>query len=488
MSFTSRESLWRNRDLRIAVAARAASLLGDEVALVALILRLHDEGASAAHVAALLAAGMLPIVLLAPVVGVVVDRYDSRRLLVGTSLAQAAVCLALAAVEGHAALLGLAALLGTGQAVNSATWLALVPRIVGNERVAEAMGLMQAAFTLVGIGAPALGGLMSGLYGTRVVLLLAAASFLSVTIAALLVETRRARAAPGASARARDGIAFVRRDPVVAPLVAALAAFVVFGMMVNVVEVFLVRDTLSASATWYGVLGATWAGGIVIGSVSAGRLSTTHARVIGACVAAPLMSLAFLGFAAAPDVIALLPITVAGGTANGILNVCAVAVVMTRAPDEIRGRVAAAIGAVFSAGSVTSLVAGGILGQALTPRQVFAVSGVLALSTAAVCVPRAIRASRDAESRATGLEPASPDVGRGVPARHRGDFDDVAGVRAVDEAAATDVDAVVAQAVEEDQVAGLQLAAVDGGAMAVLGGGVVWEGDAELRVDVHDKA
>jgi MFS family permease len=411
MSFISRRSLWRTRDLRIAVAARAASLLGDEVAIVALILRLHDVGASPAHVAALFAAGMLPVVLLAPVVGVVVDRYDSRRLLVGTSLAQAAVCLALASVEGHAALLGLAALLGTGQAVNSATWLALVPRIVGTERLAEAMGLMQAAFTLVAIGAPALAGLTTGLCGTRVVLLLAAAAFLGVTGAALLVGTRRVGVAPADEVRARDGIAFIRRDPIVAPLVAALAAFVVFAMMVNVVEVFLVRDTLSASATWYGVLGATWAGGVVLGSFSAGRLRTEHARVIGACVAALFLSFAFLGFAAAPDVIVLLPITVAGGTANGILNVCASAVVMTRAPDEIRGRVGAALGAVFSAGSVTSLVAGGILGQALSPRQVFAVSGLLALSTVAACVPRAIRASRRAESRAAALEPASADVG-----------------------------------------------------------------------------
>src|SRR5262245_24699147 len=221
MSFISGRSLWRSRDLRIAVAGRAASFLGDEVVLVALVLRIHDGGASPALIAALLAAGMLPVLLLAPLVGVLVDRYDSRRLLVGASLAQAAVCLGLASVESHAALLGLAALLGAGQSLNSTTWLALVPRIVGTERLPEAMGLMQAAFTLVGIGAPALGGLLSGLCGTRVALLLAAVSFLGVSVAALSVRTRRMGAAPADKLRAREGIAFVCRDPVVAPLVAA---------------------------------------------------------------------------------------------------------------------------------------------------------------------------------------------------------------------------------------------------------------------------
>jgi MFS family permease len=377
------------------VTARSASLLGDEVAIVALVLRLHDEGASPALVAALIGSGMLPMVLLAPLVGVVVDRYDSRALLLSTSLAQAAICAALAFVHGHAALLGLAALLGAGQALNSTTWVALVPRIVGDERLAAATGLMQASFTIVGIGAPALGGLLSGLYGARVPLLLDAATFLGVAIAALLVRTRRSGVAASAeTVRAREGIAFLRRDPILAPLVAALAAFVVFAMMVNVVEVFLVRDTLAAGATWYGALGATWAAGIVVGAIMAGRLASEHAPVVGACTAAGVMSLVFLAFAASPSVLALVPVSLVGGAANGVLNVAASAVVMTRTPDPIRGRVAAALGAIVSAGSVASLVAGGALAAVLSPRQVFALSGALALVAVAALVPRAIRASR----------------------------------------------------------------------------------------------
>lgn len=395
MSFISRDSLWRNRDLRIVVTARSASLLGDEVAIVALVLRLHDEGASPALVAALIGSGMLPMLLLAPVVGVLVDRYDSRVLLLSTSLAQAAICVGLAFVDGHAALLALAALLGAGQAINSTTWVALVPRIVGDERLAAATGLMQASFTIVGIGAPALGGLLSGLYGPRVPLLLDAATFVGVAVAALLVRTRRSRAASDDEPmRAREGIAFLARDPVIAPLVAALAAFVVFAMMVNVVEVFLVRDTLSASATWYGVLGATWAAGVVVGAIAAGRLTSEHARVVGTCWAAAVMAVVFLAFAASPSVTALLPVSIVGGVANGVLNVGASAVVMTRTPDEIRGRVSAALGAIVSAGAVVSLVAGGALAAVLSPRQVFALSGALALAAVAVLVPRAVRASR----------------------------------------------------------------------------------------------
>src|SRR6185437_9660908 len=68
------------------------------------------------------------------------------------------------------------------------------------------------------------------------------------------------------------------------------------------------------------------------------------------------------------------------------------------------------------------------------------------------------------------------------------DLDDVAGVRRLHELAVADVDAHVAVAVEEDEVAGLELVARDGRAGAVLRGRVVRERDADLRVGPHHEA
>src|SRR6266513_1455995 len=75
--------------------------------------------------------------------------------------------------------------------------------------------------------------------------------------------------------------------------------------------------------------------------------------------------------------------------------------------------------------------------------------------------------------RPASLDAARPDVCRGVPARDAGDLDDVAGVRRVDEGVAADVDADVAEPVEEDQVARLEVAARDRAAHAVLRVGAV---------------
>ena len=134
MSFTS-TSLRRNRDLWIAVVARAVSLLGDEAALVALTLRLHDGGSGAWWISVLFVAGMAPLVLLAPIAGALVDRYDSRVLLVWSGLAQTAACLVLVQVHSVPLVLALVAVLGAGQAVNGATWQALLSSIVGADQL-----------------------------------------------------------------------------------------------------------------------------------------------------------------------------------------------------------------------------------------------------------------------------------------------------------------------------------------------------------------
>src|SRR4051794_5518692 len=97
MSFTvrRRDSVLRSRDVTIAAAARSVTLFGDLLAVTSLVLVVQGRGDSAWAVAALFVAGLLPVVLLAPAVGRLVDRTSSRPLLVGGGLAAAAVCAAM---------------------------------------------------------------------------------------------------------------------------------------------------------------------------------------------------------------------------------------------------------------------------------------------------------------------------------------------------------------------------------------------------------
>jgi MFS family permease len=146
MSFRS-----SRRDVTRVVVAKSVSWLGDMLAEVALVLRLQSHGAGAGAVAALLMANALPIVLLSGVVGRVVDRWDNRRLLVASSLAQAVVCAVVAFVTPTPGVLALVALLGAGQAVNSACWQSLLATIASGDALTRAIGRAQAGQTMAGV-------------------------------------------------------------------------------------------------------------------------------------------------------------------------------------------------------------------------------------------------------------------------------------------------------------------------------------------------
>ena len=117
-----------SRDLRLLAGAVALSAAGDMLLVVVLALRVHDLTGSGFAVAALFAALMAPIVICAPLAGRLVDRTETRRLLLVVSLAQAAVAGALVFADGLAPILALGALLGVGAASRARPRLRWSPR------------------------------------------------------------------------------------------------------------------------------------------------------------------------------------------------------------------------------------------------------------------------------------------------------------------------------------------------------------------------
>ena len=376
--------LARNRDFLISLAGRCASRFGDEVAVVALTLRLQAAGGRPYLIALLLAAGLVPSIAAAGPAGRIADSVDSRRVLVTAAVAQAACCVPLIFVHQVAAMIVLVALLGIGAAFSQATWQALIPRAVGEDNIGTATAVQQAVFTFATILAPAVGGILAAAFGTGIPLALDAVTFGAMAVAAAMVRTRRAgaRAAQGGQAEqgrpdTAGGWAALRSDPLLAPLVAGLTAFVLLGMMTNVVQVFLVRETLHASAAWFGGLEAITMAGLACGVLACGRITTDAARAWAVAAGAAIMSLAALAFGLAPAVLLLVPFAVLAGAGNGMVNVCAATLVMTRTQEQMRGRVSATLGAVLNAASVASLAAGGALAAVLDPRQVYLLAGGL---------------------------------------------------------------------------------------------------------------
>ena len=378
----------------VSASARAVSELGNALAVVALVLRMHDSGGGAGWVAAVLLADAVPIALLSPVAGVLVDRFDNRRLIVAASLVQVGLCTALAFTSSTAAILALVAMLGACTALTGPAWGALARRMVVPEALAGVFGLQQTLSALALVAGPALGGLLMGAYGPRVPLLVDAATFLAVTGAAVAIRVRRrpdaeraARGADATSPRMRDGFVLVWRDRPLAAVLAMLCAFILVGEVVNVAEVFLVRDALGASATAFGIVSAAWAVGLLIGGVLGGTRSSAVQQLRAVLGSALVLAVASGLAGTVPSVGALVALFLVGGVANGVLGVCAMAWTMLRVDDAVIGRVGAALNGVTRMSGILALAIGGLAVGLLEPRLVFGLSGAAGVAVVLAFLP-----------------------------------------------------------------------------------------------------
>lgn len=385
-------SVWAHPDMRIVLPARALSVLGDSVTYVALSVRVAQSG-QPGQITALLIAFAAPVFLLSRWAGRLVDGHDSRRLLVGAGLAQVAGSAGLVWGPNLPAVLGFLVLLQVGQAITNPTWSALVPRIVTEALVGRAVAVQQSTSAAATLAGTAVGGILYDRVGYHYTVLLDTITFAVLVLAAARVRTRRggpakqhntAHAAQEAGAHpgTDTGLGFVRADPLLRLLIPALWVFILTAEGTNVVEVFLVTQTLHASATVYGVVGLTFAGGTMLGPAATALLNSQRRHVTAIAAAAAAMGAALAGAGLAPTVQTLLSLYLLAGISNGVLNASISTLVTVRTPDQLRGRVSASLNGTARGFSVLALLVGGLSGQYFGPRTTLVLGGCTAILTA----------------------------------------------------------------------------------------------------------
>ncbi len=372
------------RDLRLLAGAVFLSAAGDLLALVVLALQVHELTGSGPAVSALVATTLVPVVLLAPLAGLVADRVESVRLLVGASLAQAVLAVALSSTTDLAAILALSSLLAAGGAFAQPAEFTLVPAVAGAGRVTEATGVVEAA-RYAGFAAGPLLGAGLAVLGTQAALLANAATFLAIAAAGAALRARRPPvAAPaGDRPRALDGLRLLVADPVLrVTLAAAVGALLVVSATLTV-EVFYVRDVVGGSGAAYALVVAAWMAGLVVGASALARRVPARLAAAGALVALAVQG-AGIGLQAAW---AIVPVAVAGflvgGVGHGVKNVLLRTLLTVRVPAAVHGRAFAAYNAARTSAELAALAAGGVLVTALGPRAALVVAGSAAIAAGA---------------------------------------------------------------------------------------------------------
>ena len=189
-------ALLRRRDIGLLWTGGLISETGDWLLLVGLPVWVLQLTGSSLVTATVFLVGLLPSLVVGPLAGVLVDRWDRRRTLVAVSLAQAAFLLPLLAVNGRGQLwivyLVMAVEAALGQ-LNDPARNALVPALVGGADLVGANGLIGLNGNLARLVGSPLGGILVEVAGLPGLVVGDAASFL---VGAVLVALVRPKPAP----------------------------------------------------------------------------------------------------------------------------------------------------------------------------------------------------------------------------------------------------------------------------------------------------
>ncbi|GAA3644688.1 hypothetical protein GCM10022267_34220 [Lentzea roselyniae] len=350
-------------------------------------------------VAAILVAELLPLVLGAPLAGVLVDRLPNRRLLIIALLFQGIAIAAIAPLMGQPAfVLALVFLSGSGRAIAMPAIAALVPHIAGEEEATRGYAWLGTARSVGNIAGVTGGALLAGIFGHPAALLIDGATFgVYAVLLAFVRSDRRPSGEHEQRPSALAGIRHVRRDPVLFAAILGLAFFVGAVVVINVADPAFVRFVLHGDEFLLGAMQACWMVGILVGNRLAARLGTVSQAAHALAVTGITTGIAVLIPAAFPYVVAAGIGWFIGGVSNGVDNVTANAIVRLRTPEEMRGRAFAAVSSLVMGANLLGTAAAGGLLLVMGPRAVFALGGTGALLSGAAClvfVHRALKRER----------------------------------------------------------------------------------------------
>jgi MFS family permease len=359
------------------------SLVGRQVTVVAVPFQVYSLTHSSLAVGGLGLAQAVPLITGSLVAGPISDRFDRRRILLGTqvSLGACSALLTLGAILGRPPLVILYIIVAVAafvSSVDSPTRQAMVPGLVSAARLQGALSVYIAIFQVASIAGPAVGGLVIAGLGLPEAYGLDVAGFAAAVVVVLTLPAQRPEGAPRGNPFAGfgSGFAFVRRQPVILGGFGMDLAAMIFGLPRAVFPALAVA-TFHSGAVGLGLLYAAPGAGAMVAALTTGWLSRSSrlGRIIIVSFAAWGIAIVVFGFARALW-LGLLLLAIAGA-ADIVSEVCRTTILQTVSPDAIRGRVTSVSymvvvggpfvgdlesGAVASAfGAEISVVSGGVL-------------------------------------------------------------------------------------------------------------------------------
>jgi len=372
-------SVMRNRGFALLWSGQFLGILADWSLRTMVLIWVYGLTHSGVAVSLVGLAEALPLLALAPLAGVFIDRWSRSRAMAGSLLVRAALLLPLLMVTGRA---GFPVILAVAFCANAASQFflpaaaAAVPVVVGPAQTGQANSLLSLIQGVVGVAGPGGAALLYAAVGPHGTVAVVIALYLVASPILALVPAPRP--VDGGARRTtvvdemRAGLGYVRRSHLLIALTGvAFVALLGVGAL-SVLDVVFVTRALHLRAETVGVLfTASGAGQVIGGLVMAlvgGRVARRYHLLLGAATVANGVTL--VGYAVAPSLPVAAVVLFIGGLSFPPLIVSFMTLIQLVTDDLYMGRVMSMVNTGMAVAMIASVAAGGALTDLFGVRQV----------------------------------------------------------------------------------------------------------------------
>lgn len=264
-------------------------------------------------------------------------------------------------------------------AVENPTLVALRPHLISNEDFSKQMGFSQTLYAPAGLFAQAVGGVLASQSGHRTPFICDAVSFLILGATPYLLNVdRKPEFAPGdEKIKAADGMKYIFHDRYLRSLAILVPAFLFAAGTISIANLFLLTKVLQASVFIYGLSGAPFALGMIVGGIGLKRVTIQESqRSKGVVAVLVLTSLLILIMCTSGHWSIVLVLDLLIDLLISVLTNIISTIFILRAPKEMRGQIGAALSAFLNLGTIRALLLSGSILDWLGIRRLLVVAGV----------------------------------------------------------------------------------------------------------------
>lgn len=316
--------------------------------MVAVYALLYELTQSATAVAGMMVVQYLPVALVGPMAGVIVDRHDRRRIMIAADLVRGVAVLGLLLADtpstvwiAYAAIATAVAASGFFEPARSAT----IPILVDKKDIVTANALSTASWSaMLALGA-SLGGLVTALAGRDAAFLINSLSFFlsAALIAGIRMPARQPPEVHGGFRELAEGLAYMRSHPTVGSVALVKGGWSIAGGALLLLTVFGERifpiggSAAAGIGVLYAARGIGAAGGALLVNQVLGRDPQRLRNAIAPAYFAA--GTAYATLAIAPNIWSAAATVVAAHVFGSLLWVASSVMLQLSVPDRYRGRV-----------------------------------------------------------------------------------------------------------------------------------------------------